>query len=605
MENTTGMFDAKDFAGDLHTKANLIGVEEARDQSVQPRADENLEINRVDGGYHRGVGSLYNGLSFFYQSADILPTWWSEARDRALAEFWRSVDLASGAMYAMASKIATIPWHVEPRDSAITSHFVDANRYERRIRETAEFGAGWDAFIQKQMLSLLGQDNGRFMEIIDMNPNKAGPVMGPVVSIAHLDPSRCRRTANPEYPVVYYGIDGKRRKLHWTRVAFEAQMPSERVDMYGVGVCAISRAAAYSQRILDINKYNEEKLGSRPMRAMMLVSGGLDAEAVGAALQVAYQEMDARQLSRFSTIPIIGSPDLETPDIKLVSLSSLPDGFDEEKATTIAMSAIALAFGVDARELWPMTGSGSTRADAILSHIKQRGKGPGHILSSTERMFNNWVLPPYLQFIFDFQDDAQDRQRAEIERERALSRKTNLEFDVSNPRVERQRMVAEGVLSKAQFMELELSDGRLVNGDPLETLFYVDDPIYNEILSLPGIENPLDIRGNDPDIVLDAISKQLPVGYKLLASAAGENKTRKAKEAIAALNALATEYSSQQISNEMNEESDDQADSENINPEEGQREEATGSPEDRSATVEHIGTEEESITSENDPRELK
>lgn len=590
----------------MHEKANVPAVEVSRDESIQPRADEDLPQNQTYGGF-RGIGSLYGGLSFFYQSADLLPVWWSEARDIALAEFWRSVDLTAGAMYAMASKIATIPWHVEPRDSAITSHFIEAERTERRIRETAEYGAGWGQFIQKQMLSLLGQDNGRFMEIIDASPNKDGPIFGPVLSVAHLDPSRCRRTANIEYPVVYLGIDGRRRKLHWTRVAIEAHMPSERVDMYGVGLCAISRAAAYAQRILDINKFNEEKLGSRPTRGIMLLGGGLDAEAAGMALQVAYQEMDSRQLSRFSTVPILGSPDIEDPSIELISLSELPDGFDEEKATTIAMSAIALAFGVDARELWPVTGAGATRADAILSHVKQRGKGPGHIIAETERMFNNWVLPPFLRFVFDFQDDAQDRQRAEIERERSLSRKTNLEYDISDQRTERQRMLREGVLTNEQFARLELQDGRLPGGAPLETLFFIDDPIYKEILTLSGIADPLDLRGNDADVVLDAISAQLPIGFKMAATLTGENKTRKVREGIAALLALAEDYTAikNEIGTAAEQEAEQREEGDRIDPESRQREEAIGSPEDRSAVPESPNSDEANISSENSPRELK
>lgn len=579
-------------------KANTNLIDEVRDQSLQPRAKD-------DAGTESGIsGRLLNQLAWFYQSADILPPWYSESRDRALAEFWRNVDLLKGAMYAMTSKMTTIPFHVEPRDRAITSHFKKADLYERRLQDSAEFGEGWGAFVEKQIQSLLGQDNGRFMEIIDTSPNKAGPVRGEVLSVSHLDPSRVYRTGNPQYPITYLGTDGRRRKFHYTRVAFGAQMPSEREDMYGVGLCAISRAAAYGQHILDITKYKEEKLGSRPLRGIMLVKGGLDAESVGAALEVAAGISDAAGLLRFARMPIVGEADITDPSIEVISLASVPDGFDEEKSTMIAMAAIALAFGVDARELWPAQTAGATRADAVLSHIKQQTKGPGSILAETERMFNQWFLPPYLKLVFDFQDDAQDRQRAEIERERSMARKTNLEYGVSNSRTERQRMMAEGTITDAQFKDLELEDGRLPDGKPLQSLFFVDDPIYNEILKMTGIQNPTDIRGNDAMKAMNAISKQKTVAYEVIARETGENNSRKAREALAALEDLEEKYEEEILPTmPISQIGGSNSSSENIDPQARQRESARGAP--QSATeAPKISSNESSISSENDPREL-
>lgn len=575
--------------------ANTTLIEEARDQSIQPRAKDDA------GNKNAGMESfLINNLAFLFQSADILPPWWSANRDRALAEFWRSVDLLKGAMYAMTSKMATIPFRIEPRDKGITSHFKKAELYERRLYESAEFGEGWTAFIEKQMQSLLGQDNGRFFEIIDTWPHKDQPLRGEAISVAHLDPSRVNRTGNYEYPITYMGTDGKRRAIHYTRVAFDSQMPSEREDMYGVGFCAISRCAAYGQNILDITKYKEEKLGSRPFRGLMLVKGGLGAQAVGAALEIASNMSDSRGFSRFSQMPIIGNEDIEAPDIAMISLSSLPDGFDEMASTEIAMAAIALAFGVDARELWPASQVGATRADAVLSHIKQQTKGPGHILVQTERLFNQWFLPPYLQMVFDFQDDAQDRQRAEIEKERSLARKTNLEFGVSNERTERQRMMAEGSISDAQFKDLELQDGRLPDGNPLQSLFFVDDEIYNEILTIPGISNPTDIYNNDKEEMLKKISTQKTVAYQVIARETGENNSRKAKQALAALDELEEQYSA---SDDLSPD-DEKLTNTSSDPESRQRIEARGAPVSDMA-MPSISVNESSISSENDPREMQ
>jgi hypothetical protein len=317
----------------------------------------------------------------------------------------------------------------------------------------------------------------------------------------------------------------------------------------------------------------------------MVAKGGLDAESVGKALAVAAGQADNRGLQRFSLMPIIGSSDIEDAEIDLVSLSSLPDGFDEETWTVIAMAAIALAFGVDAREIWPQQQSGATKADAVLSHIKQRGKGPGHIIAETERMFNGWYLPRNLRMVFDFQDDAQDRQRAEISVERAKARQSNLEFEVTGVREERLSMVTDGSLTDAQFKNLELKDGRLPDGKPLDTLFFREEPAYTEILTLPGIPNPTDIRANDVEKVLDAISSQRTVALKILSETTGEIKKRQTTEALAALDFLAEEYRLSQFASQEETEPDGSL---RVDSQEGQRRDARGA--DSSSDDERIVT---------------
>ena len=510
-------------------KASEPLVNQARKQSIQLRGSNEASY-------------ISSAISNIFQAADTLPPWWSVARDQALSDLWKVSDLLGGAMYMMASKMSTIPFHVEARDMSITAHLQDAARFERKLNESSEWGTGWGQFFQKQVESLLGQDNGRFMEIIDLSRNKSQAIKGPAISVAHLDPSRCTRTSDPTFPVVYRRTDGKLFKLHWTRVAFEAQLPSERVDMYGVGLCAVSRSASYVRHMLDIAQYKEEKLGSRPMRGILTVGGGLDPEMVGQAFAAAAGMADSKGLKRFAWMPVIGSPDIEEPTVELTSLSSLPDQFDEQKSTEIAMAAIALAFGVDARELWPGMQAASTRADALLSHIKQRGKGPGHILQETERMFNNYFLPPYLKLVFDFQDDAQDRQKAEIRKERSATRMTDLSDGISDKRTERERMVNEGELRTAQFETIELADGRLPDGTPIQVLFFRDEPIYTDLLTLSAVSDPLDFRTNDPETTLDQIVQNLSRGYGLLATETRQIQKRQIQQSLAALKFIQSEY---------------------------------------------------------------
>jgi len=78
------------------------------------------------------------------------------------------------------------------------------------------------------------------------------------------------------------------------------------------------------------------------------------------------------------------------------------------------MYSLALAFGMDAREIWPATASGATKADATIQHQKAIGKGWGDLITTLERGFNWSVLPEGVELEFDNQDDEQDRLVAEM-----------------------------------------------------------------------------------------------------------------------------------------------------------------------------------------------
>ena len=464
-------------------------VESSRDLSVQSRAD---------GGEEDRHSSPLSSFELLMNFQGIIRPWWSTKRDSQLREFWKKGDHLAGAMFAMEAKMVTIPFHIEPRDFSIKSHIKQAERATRYLMEASEYGQGWSFFFGKSIKDLLSQDNGRFIEVVGRG-SKTGPIVGQPITVEVLDAAQCQRTGDPEFPVIYTDPKkGKRHKMHYTRIMFDSQMPSPQERMYGVGFSAISRAVHNAQHLMDMDVYLEEKMGSRPLRGIMAVGGGLDPGAVANALQTAQNRMGAQGLSRFARLPIIGGADIEDPSIDLISLSDLPDGFDHQTSTDLAMAAISLAFGVDARELWPASAAGATRADALLSHIKSRGKGPGYILQTTERMFNTKYLPGHLKLVFDYQDDAQDRQASETKQIRSRTRERNLKDMATTIRVERQLMMEDRDIDLAQFVEMELEDGRLEDGKSSLTLFYNTDPVITEMLNL-GVDNPTLVTKNDPE----------------------------------------------------------------------------------------------------------
>jgi hypothetical protein len=511
------------------TDQGVVGIiEQARENTIQSRATQEVM---------RGGISLVNMLT---RAGLSVSSWWSPARDKELRSFWRKPDHLAGAVYSMEAKMTAIPFHIIPREQSIREHAAQALDYTEALLYGAEFGEGWEAFYSKFVEDLLTCDNGAFAEIIGPG-SPSGPLTGRPITVAHLDSARCQRTGNPEFPVLYQDSDGSLYKLHYTRVMFRAQMPSPISEMNGVGLCSVSRCINVSQTLLDILTFKQEKLGSRPHRSILIPRGGLDPQDVANAFALAEAEMDSQGLSRYSKVVLAGSSSMPEADIVVKELSSMPDGFDEETSITLGMATIALAFGVDARELFPAMSAGATRADALLQHLKQRGKGPGQILQMTESLFNQKFLPVHMRLEFDYQDDAQDRQIAEIRKIRSEKRVLDLSSGASNVRIVREQMLADGDITRGQFIRLELEDGRLEDGSSILALFYSKDKLLKKYLSV-GVDNPLDTENNNMEEILRLIREK-----KMLAKSDYINETSREKKeeifkAMLALDFLEREY---------------------------------------------------------------
>ena len=471
---------------------------------------------------------------------DLIAPWWSYARDRQLKSFWMNNDYLSGAMYAMVAKMQAIPFRIIPDDFADPEKVEQAKLFTQHLYDAPEYGAGWESWWGMWVQDLLGYDNGAFAEITGKG-SPTGPIQGIPGTVQILDSSQCQRTSNPEFPVIYMDTDGKRYKIHYTRVMLDSQLPSTDIWMNKVGLCAISRAINTGTNLLDISIYKQEKLGSRPNRAIGITQGGLDPQDVRNGMEMANMEMTTKGLRRYSQIVVLGSATIPDADLLLKDIASLPDGFNEKDSIILGMATIALAFGVDARELFPAMQSGSTRADALLSHIKQRGKAPGQILQSAERLFSRKFLPSYLQMIFDYQDDTQDRQEAEIEKLRGERRQRDLDAGVSNMRTERERMLAWGEIDQSQFYRLELEDGRLANGTSVTSLFFSDNEMIGTMLD-NQFDNILDFENNDPVEIFQYINERRADISKMLANSSSLRKVEAARQAMAALRALGDEY---------------------------------------------------------------
>lgn len=461
--------------------------------------------------------------------------WWSRKRDQDLRRFWMESDYLSGAIYNAQVKLSSLPYRIVARDESNYDHIREAEELTEVLNYAVEFGAGWQSFSEKAVQNFLTQDNGVFIEVIGDGP-KDGPIAGPAVSLRVLDSGRCIRTGDPIYPVYYEHTDGRLYKMHWSRIIYGAQMASTDARMHGVGYCAVSRAISIAQTLTDWAHYKQEMMGSRPRRNMLVTRGGLDPEDIATAFQLADNLMDAEGYKYYSKTVVVGDRTLLDAGVEVVDLTQAPEGYDEEKATILGMAAIALAIGLDARELFPLIGSGS-RADSLIQHIKQRGRLPGQWISFMEQQLNLKVLPRHLRLVYDFQDDVEDRQVAEIRQIRATTREQNLRNRSITVRIAREQMLDAGEINRAQLERLEIEDGRLEDGSPALSLFMTGSP-YVDL----GIPRPLDVINNDPNIVLEAIADKLIELIEILATTTDHHQKWEVRKAMVAMKHLARIY---------------------------------------------------------------
>lgn len=379
-------------------------------QSVQGRVT-GAPYENVPAGY--ALGPLYSILNIIMQTThdEIIP-WsiWPMLRDRQLRKLWRSETIMSGALYAMAGRVSALPWQITTPQTRIQA------RYQSLIANS-DFGEGARSLFSKTVLDMLSTDNGAFWELLGAGaPDK--PLVGPVLGVAHIDSNLIWRTHDSEIPAIYINpYTGRYHGIHRSRIVRMSSMPQPEELARGVGFCSVSRVERWLKIAYAEANYKDEKISGRFKRGLIYGSGATTKQ-FDAAIGAANAADNAAGLTAFSNIPVLLTMQ---PDLKLntLDLAKLPDGFDFEKEITLYVYVVALALGTDAREIWPATASGATKADANTQHLKAQGKGIADILQTIERALNWYVLPEGVEFSFDFTDEERELLNAQINMTRA------------------------------------------------------------------------------------------------------------------------------------------------------------------------------------------
>lgn len=499
-----------------------------------------FDAQTIDGSPSYAVESAI--LRWIVPSGSIVPPYWSRTRDIYLRGMWRTVDPFKVAVNTFTNKAVTIPISIYARDRSVKKHVALAEQFSENLELYSGLMAGWKHEFKKFIIDYLTQDNGAFFLIMADSPVNQ-PVLGRPYGVFHLDSTRCTRTGNPEFPVVYTDDNSNSYALHYSRVAAVSNLPSPEQNLNGVGHCAITCSLDAGTEIRDVYAYMQEKLGSRPKRQILYVKTGSTRDKLVEAIDFADDKMDSEGLARFSKTVLMApkNPNGQL-ELGMIDLASTPDNFDRRDVQLINMASIASAFGLDLQDLSVAYGGNSaSRSSAEVQERKGRGKGVGELLETISKKLNQLFLPPTLKFLFDNQDDEQDEQQARIWDMRSASRQRDLTTGSTTVQMERARMLRNNEITEDEYAQMELLDGRLANGTSVASLFYLNDLHYSSFLDF-GIENVTEPSENDLFAVLRAILEKEKAAYTALETAPTAKVTRRLMEILAALSHLRALY---------------------------------------------------------------
>jgi hypothetical protein len=392
----------------------------------------------------------------YHQNQDydsLISPWWSEKRDQQLRAFvYRpNNDILAGAVSSMIKKFKAMNWKIEGPLRVV-------NRYQK-VLTTAEFFQGWSFWLGKVLFDYYTQDKGAFSEIIGAgDPN--GPLVGPVIGLAHLDAQFCQLTGDIEYPVIFNNPKtNNAHRLHTTRVAHFVDMPSPAEGMNNTGFCGVSRVIGSSEILLKINRYKNEKLNDLPEAGLLLFNNVLPQRWDDAKADYNRETRRLGQEHWRNVMTMFNLDPAKPATADFISFSNLPEAFNELESTNTYATILALAFGVDVREFWPITGGAlGSQSESLIMHQKARGKGVGEAIGMIERILNWKVLPDSATFAFDFKDDDEDLLSAEIDEKRTNTIMSMWQDDGLGPvnRFEIRQMLADNVsYFQDDFLEID------------------------------------------------------------------------------------------------------------------------------------------------------
>lgn len=378
----------------------------------------------------------YNFIKGIAKSADEAPDYGDPARDEYLDRLWKKESILAGAMYSMIAKMVALTWQVTGPKRA-------AAKYANVLAMSAHMGGyDWGGFQGSTANDFYSKDKGVFWEVA----REGNSQYGKLAMLGHIDSLACTLTGNRKRPVIYNSrVTSQEIRFKDGEYIHFTSTPSPREEHLGIGFCAVSRALRAAQLLVGLHDYDEQKLSNLPPEGVAAVTG-LTVQEFQDALKLWKSQREQKGSLTFPQVLwLMGSQPNVKVSLDFIGFSQMPESFDRSTVVEQYINTLALTFGVDVREFWPVsTSSLGTAAESEIQHEKAKGKGPGEFISESER-HTNGELPDGVDFAYDTQDIDEDIKSATIAQQF---------IGAYLPLVQPTQEGAEQLLSKENFLRL-------------------------------------------------------------------------------------------------------------------------------------------------------
>jgi len=231
---------------------------------------------------------------------------------------------------------------------------------------------------------------------------------GPLRALWAVDPCACELTGDPTFPLKYHptvaGTGWGLGMQQWRPEDFfrGTSLVSTDERALGYGFPAVARAYNLALIMLAVVEHDKEELGARAPRGLLLLKGGITEDQWETAMEARSERLDGLERKYFGGVAVLaGASDI---DAVLIGLSQLPRGFDYEKWVALYMYALALMFGYDAREFYPVSGGQlGTATETETQHRKATSKGDRDFALNHQEQLQA-QLPASLLFEYEERD---------------------------------------------------------------------------------------------------------------------------------------------------------------------------------------------------------
>jgi len=375
----------------------------------------------VEGQYHAGSPGGAGVWHFFLpmggenQMWGMLPPepppYWSVDRDRVLRYTVIKAKMWAQAVGIACAKQASLSFELEAEASPLL-----VKRAQQMM--LALDGTSYTLGVERGVRDYVTADNGEFWEIVRVS-NAAG---SRTLGLMHLDSLRCIRTGDDEIPLVYRDLRGRYHELKQHEVIMMADMPSASAELFGVGLCAASRA--YGKIILmdSLDTYLNEKITGRKANEIHLVNN-VSEKTLRTGIQSAEAQNTQEGYMVYKNVVVIPVYSENAVTGYKIEVAGVPDGFDHKTERDIANLEFANALGLDLQDLQPLSGQGlGTGAQSHVQAEKSKSKTLSVRMKQFAHEVNQKFLPDVVTFTFAEIDLTDEAKKADISKVHADTR---------------------------------------------------------------------------------------------------------------------------------------------------------------------------------------